>query len=200
MVLLLNNLGALPVIELSIITKEVMQELKSRGVVVVRAYVGTFMTALDMNGFSLSLLNIDNNNNNNNNYLSLLDQFTNAPAWQKSDVLTTTTTTISDSIIPYNNNNNNNKIFNKTVFDFIKVDKFIINVVVKVCEKIIFLESLLTDYDKICGDGIVVVVVVVVVIMINTIVIINFIILMIIIIVIIIVIVVIICIMIFLII
>lgn len=57
---MVNNLGALPVIEMQIVTKGVMQDLSARGLVPVRAYVGAFMTSLEMCGISLSLFMIDN--------------------------------------------------------------------------------------------------------------------------------------------
>lgn len=53
---LVNNLGALPVIELQIVTRGVMLALRRRGLVPVRALVGAFMTSLEMAGVSLSLL------------------------------------------------------------------------------------------------------------------------------------------------
>lgn len=57
-VVLVNNLGALPVIEMQIVTRGVMQGLRSRGLLPVRAYCGPFMTSLEMCGISLSLLMI----------------------------------------------------------------------------------------------------------------------------------------------
>ena len=57
-VVLMNNLGALPVIEMQIVTGGVMRGLRQRGLVPVRAYCGPFMTSLEMCGVSLSLLMI----------------------------------------------------------------------------------------------------------------------------------------------
>jgi dihydroxyacetone kinase len=50
-VVLLNNLGGLPQIELLIVSRRVMAYLRERGIIPVRALVGTFMTALDMTGY-----------------------------------------------------------------------------------------------------------------------------------------------------
>lgn len=58
-VVMVNNLGGLPVLELQIITRGVMLGLRERGLLPVRAYVGAFMTSLEMCGVSLSLLIID---------------------------------------------------------------------------------------------------------------------------------------------
>lgn len=46
--LLLNNLGALPVLDLLVVANDVVAALEKRQVRVARAYVGTFMTALEV--------------------------------------------------------------------------------------------------------------------------------------------------------
>jgi dihydroxyacetone kinase len=61
LVVLLNNLGALPVIEMQIVARGVMQELLRRDLVPVRAYVGPFVTSLEMCGVSLSLIVLPDN-------------------------------------------------------------------------------------------------------------------------------------------
>ena len=121
--------------------------------------IGTFMTALDMNGFSLSIFPIESTSNgsiplsyNGSFYLSLLDYHTNASAWQKSSIISNND--IETSTIPFvdNNNNNNNK-FDRNIFSFLKTTNQFIEIIQKICAKIVSLESLLTEYDKICGDG-----------------------------------------------
>eukprot|EP00123_Amoebidium_parasiticum_P008382 comp18761_c0_seq1/m.20627 comp18761_c0_seq1/g.20627 ORF comp18761_c0_seq1/g.20627 comp18761_c0_seq1/m.20627 type:complete len:575 (-) comp18761_c0_seq1:3-1727(-) len=74
-VLMVNNLGATTNIELSIMAAEALQNLDKRGISVQRVYVGTFMTALDMPGASLTLLRASIPT------VSLLDAPTSAPAW-----------------------------------------------------------------------------------------------------------------------
>ena len=73
LVVLINNLGSLPNIELQIVTKEIIYEMITKDLNQVRVYVGPYMTSLDMSGLSLSILN----------YYSLLnhlDSDTSAPA------------------------------------------------------------------------------------------------------------------------
>lgn len=74
-VLLVNNLGATPPMELAIVARSAIRGLESQGIVVERAYVGTFLTALEMAGVSLSLLRVDDRR------LERLDAPTDAPAW-----------------------------------------------------------------------------------------------------------------------
>ncbi|GAA6026259.1 hypothetical protein JCM11491_001280 [Sporobolomyces phaffii] len=55
-VLLVNNLGGLPELELGIVTKEAAQWLERKRITVQRAISGSFMTSLNLAGFSLTLL------------------------------------------------------------------------------------------------------------------------------------------------
>ncbi len=73
--LLVNGLGATPPAELSIVAGAAVRELRDRDVPVVRAWTGTFLSALDMAGCSISLLPVDDD------LLAALDAPTTAPAW-----------------------------------------------------------------------------------------------------------------------
>src|SRR4029453_7380499 len=74
-VVLINNLGATPVMELAGVARRAVGVLEGRGAVVERAYLGTFLSALDMAGASLSVLPVDDDR------LAHLDAPTDAPAW-----------------------------------------------------------------------------------------------------------------------
>ncbi len=73
--LLVNGLGATPPMELAIVAREALRCLDRQGIAVERAWCGTFLSALDMPGFSLSLLKVDDSR------LASLDAETSAPAW-----------------------------------------------------------------------------------------------------------------------
>jgi dihydroxyacetone kinase len=73
--LLVNNLGGTPPMELAIVARRAIATLRARGVAVARAWAGTFLSALEMPGCSLSLLKLDEAT------LPLLDAPTDAPAW-----------------------------------------------------------------------------------------------------------------------
>nr|XP_048314576.1 triokinase/FMN cyclase [Myodes glareolus]XP_048314577.1 triokinase/FMN cyclase [Myodes glareolus] len=74
-VLIVNNLGGLSFLELGIIADAAIRLLEGRGVKVARALVGTFMSALEMSGVSLTLLLVDEP------LLKLIDAETTATAW-----------------------------------------------------------------------------------------------------------------------
>ncbi|XP_061465774.1 triokinase/FMN cyclase isoform X4 [Rhineura floridana] len=58
-VLVVNNLGGLSYLELSVVAGSAVHCLESRGVHIARVFVGSFMTALEMAGVSLTLLLVD---------------------------------------------------------------------------------------------------------------------------------------------
>lgn len=57
---LVNGLGATPKEELYVVYRRVAEMLKEKGISVVKVYVGEFATSLEMTGFSVSLLKLDN--------------------------------------------------------------------------------------------------------------------------------------------
>ena len=56
---LINGLGATPLMELYIIARKVGEVCAEKGIRIHRAYVGEYMTALEMSGASISLLRLD---------------------------------------------------------------------------------------------------------------------------------------------
>ena len=140
-VVLLNNLGALPAIEMLIVAKSVILNLRRRGLQPVRAFVGPYVTALDMTGVSLSILRVADPT-----VLARIDAATSAPAWVASSVLDKENASAADCIA-YDEN-------------VLQIDisggfpcKNAINVVKAVCQRIIDIEPMITEYDTICGDG-----------------------------------------------
>lgn len=73
--LLVNGLGATPPMELAVIQRAALADLHGRGFQVTRMWSGTLLSALDMPGFSLSVLPLDAAT------LAYLDAPTTAPAW-----------------------------------------------------------------------------------------------------------------------
>ncbi|OAP56117.1 dihydroxyacetone kinase [Fonsecaea erecta] len=86
-VLLINNLGALSVLEIHAVTHVVLSRLEEiYGIQPQRLYVGTYLTALNTPGFSISLLNLESKTGSPEltYLLSLLDAPTKALAWTPS--------------------------------------------------------------------------------------------------------------------
>ncbi|XP_068231192.1 triokinase/FMN cyclase-like [Palaemon carinicauda] len=75
---LVSNLGSVSQLEMGVITKEVTEQLKARGVRPLRVYQGLVMTSLDMKGFHISILQLVDPH-----WVALLDEPTSAPSWPK---------------------------------------------------------------------------------------------------------------------
>lgn len=75
---LVNGLGSTIPMELEVIAGRVLAELRDRNVDVRRMWVGTFLSALDMSGCSVSVVNVTETE------LALLDAPTSAAAWPRS--------------------------------------------------------------------------------------------------------------------
>ncbi|MDE7433884.1 MAG: dihydroxyacetone kinase subunit DhaK [Mycoplasmoidaceae bacterium] len=56
---LINGLGATPLMELYVINKKVNEMLKDKNIKVVKNFVGNYMTSIDMPGMSISLIKLD---------------------------------------------------------------------------------------------------------------------------------------------
>ncbi len=73
--LLVNNLGGTPTMELAIVARRAIGFLNAEGVTVERAWCGTFLSALEMAGCSISLMRLDDRR------VQRLDAPASAPAW-----------------------------------------------------------------------------------------------------------------------
>ena len=56
---MVNSSGATPLMELFIINNHVADVLAAKGIRVYKTFVGEYMTSLEMEGFSVSLLRLD---------------------------------------------------------------------------------------------------------------------------------------------
>lgn len=72
---MVNGSGGTPLMELYIINNHVADVLAEKGIKVYKTFVGNYMTSIEMQGFSLSLLKLDDE------MKRLLDAPADAPAW-----------------------------------------------------------------------------------------------------------------------
>ncbi len=82
--LMINNLGGLSNLEIYLYANDCVKHLQKNrpDLKLRRLYVGTFMTSLNMNGFSVTSFYLDQDKADV--YLDLLDAPTDAPAWSRS--------------------------------------------------------------------------------------------------------------------
>jgi len=76
-VVMVNGMGATPLMELYVVFGEVGKYLAEKGISIVRSMVGEYMTSLEMAGFSISLLKADGE------LLELFDSPCHTPAWRQ---------------------------------------------------------------------------------------------------------------------
>ncbi|KAH7890741.1 Dak1 domain-containing protein [Phlebopus sp. FC_14] len=155
-VLLVNNLGGLSELELGAVVSEAKHTLDGKGITVMRVLAGTFMTSLNMPGFSLTLLLLPSAETSNNSsaefLLSLLDHPTSAPGWKwspKSPPLSTSQI-ISPSISP----SANVPPATSQKFTLKAPDPASFNTSIeRACKALIAAEPEITKMDSIAGDG-----------------------------------------------
>ncbi|EEY69770.1 dihydroxyacetone kinase, putative [Phytophthora infestans T30-4] len=145
-VLMVNNLGSTTGMELYVVAKYAVETLKAKGIEPERVMVGSFMTALDMAGFSLSLWN----SNGDVEMLALFDAPTSAPAWTYSPFDLTQSTSSGPFIkaatpAQAQTFNRPSELSNKGLL----LEKCIL----AVCETLIKNEPQLTNWDTKVGDG-----------------------------------------------
>jgi dihydroxyacetone kinase len=136
--LMVNNLGSTTNIELYIVANAAISELEKRGFVIERIYIGPFMTALEMPGFSLSVLKVDDN------LIKYLDMPTISPAWPSKSEKPSQKKKIEAPQL-------------KTPTEHIEqetgLSKPLEDVITLCAKKAIDNEQFLTEIDSICGDG-----------------------------------------------
>uniref|UniRef100_A0A670Z384 Triokinase/FMN cyclase n=1 Tax=Pseudonaja textilis TaxID=8673 RepID=A0A670Z384_PSETE len=140
-VLVVNNLGGLSYLELNIVAGSAVCSLESRGFHVARTYVGSFMTALEMAGVSLTLLQVDEE------LLILLDSDTTAVAWSKP-VRMSVTRQKRQRVVPQ-------ECSKEEEPDPAKVPSspHMRLILECVCSKMLSLQEQLNDLDRAAGDG-----------------------------------------------
>jgi dihydroxyacetone kinase len=153
--LVVNNLGGLSNLELTLLVDDCFKFLhKSKpNIEIRRVYYGSLMTSLNMNGFSLTILNLDKSNTDL--LLNLLDASTLAPAWPKTYGIDLKQFEYTDYGVKYSSNLDN---LNKE--NYIKFSDFQQNLseltkltLQTVCQDLIDFMDHLNKLDSECGDG-----------------------------------------------
>ncbi|XP_053253033.1 triokinase/FMN cyclase isoform X3 [Podarcis raffonei] len=141
-VLMVNNLGGLSYLELSVVAGSAVRCLESRGIHIARVFVGSFMTALEMAGVSLTLLLVDDE------LLTLIDSDTTAVAWsQPAKVHVSGQKRVRESVAPKEEEEDESFPFKAPATPYMRA------VLEKVCNTLLNLQEELNDLDRAAGDG-----------------------------------------------
>ncbi len=138
-VVLVNGLGGTPAMELAIVMRRVLGCLRERDFSIARAWMGNFMTALEMPGFSLSILPVSDDD------LALLDAPTSAPAWPGEGIIHAARgivriDTVATRVAEVAANADPQSTLMK-------------GIVGSIADKLLAAENALADLDAISGDG-----------------------------------------------
>ncbi|WP_334193974.1 dihydroxyacetone kinase family protein [Pararhodobacter sp.] len=131
--LLVNNLGSTPPMEISIVAGDALAACAALGLEVARVWSGTYLTAIDMAGVSLSLMALDDAR------LAALDAPAEAPAWTSPGLR-------QGMILPA-------PVAAEPVTATGHADPAVMAALIAGCEALIAAEPALTRLDQLVGDG-----------------------------------------------
>ncbi|MEX6587018.1 dihydroxyacetone kinase subunit DhaK [Paraclostridium bifermentans] len=150
--LMINGFGGTPLQELYLLNNSVIRELAKRNIKICTAFVGNYMTSIDMAGASVSIMKLDNE------LKHLLSQVSEAPGFKVSGAFVPVEYT--DIYEDENNTDNSNVCFEvQTNKDFANIEDYrftlenMIYVVDKMSEIIIKNEVPFCELDSYAGDG-----------------------------------------------
>ncbi|MDB5575656.1 MAG: dihydroxyacetone kinase, DhaK subunit [Bradyrhizobium sp.] len=138
--LLVNNLGGTPTMEMYIVARRALAYLAEENIEVERAWCGSFLTALEMAGCSLSLMRVDDLR------LARLDAATHASAWPSSGSGKVSAATGADATVsPVS--------LKPASMQPTAEAEAVRRVVFAVCGALKAAQDHLTDLDRVVGDG-----------------------------------------------
>lgn len=150
--LMINGFGGTPLQELYLLNNSVIRELVKRNIKICTAFVGNYMTSIDMAGASVSIMKLDNE------LKHLLSQVSEAPGFKVSGAFVPVEYT--DIYEDENNTDDSNVCFEvQTNKDFANIEDYrftlenMIYVVDKMSEIIIKNEVPFCELDSYAGDG-----------------------------------------------
>ncbi|XP_025105871.1 triokinase/FMN cyclase-like [Pomacea canaliculata] len=148
---MINNLGGTSVLELNIVAKEVIAYLEAKGVLVDRAYCGTYMTSLEMAGISITVLRLDTT------LKDCLDSLTNAPAWKQPLLTPNQKDRRTPDVMKVKTSSAANVMSSAHIENFISLPQetadLVYDIVQNVSEALLAAEQHLNSLDTQAGDG-----------------------------------------------
>lgn len=153
--LMVNNLGGLSNLEMYLLVNDCYKYLNQfqPSIKITRTYCDSLMTSLNMVGFSLTLLILENSDAENT--LDLLDAYTKAPSWPKSfnkdlkplelvstDIKQDSVKVDESKYVNFKSHKNSDSL--KALFG---------NCLKQICSNLIKSTDLLNKLDSECGDG-----------------------------------------------
>ncbi|CAH2326210.1 triokinase FMN cyclase isoform X1 [Pelobates cultripes] len=139
-ILVVNNLGGLSCLELQIVADSAVRCLEGKGLQIERAMLGSFMTALEMSGVSLTIMK------SSEELLKLYDYETAAPAWPPVPRIPVTGQTRIFPCVPESTQP-------KELVPDVKRVQVYRHILENICKTLLSLEEELNELDRAAGDG-----------------------------------------------
>ncbi|XP_076801479.1 triokinase/FMN cyclase-like [Clavelina lepadiformis] len=147
----LNNLGGMSALEMHVLSRKTILLLESRGILVERFQSGYLMTSLDMAGFNMNIMKVDDD------IISLLDADTSAPGWPRMSFSPSTGSNRRNSLVIHSlqpgTMNNPVKPSNKSGKGEMPENSVFLAGLQQACKALIANEALLNELDTSAGDG-----------------------------------------------
>ena len=138
---IVNNLGGMSNLEMSLVTGEVLQYLRSNGLFVDRCFTGAYMTSLEMAGVSITLMATSKE------ILKYLDQGCNTSGWQGNGLIPN-----PDECFFVTDENQEDLTPKATKVESDR-GRLLFSCLQKVCETLLINEQKLNELDRAAGDG-----------------------------------------------
>ncbi|KAJ3711247.1 Dak1 domain-containing protein [Lentinula guzmanii] len=156
-VLMVNNLGGLSPLELSAVLLEATKTISQKGLLIKRVLCGTYMTSLNMPGFSLTLLKLPSMEQGTGQgpsqdlIISLLDASPEAPGW--GWISRRPPVALSEQIVTSVSFSSRSSSSSKFSSITNEDAKGIVGAIKRACNALIHAEPELTRMDTVAGDG-----------------------------------------------
>lgn len=148
-VLMVNNLGGMSELEMSLISDDAVQCLEGQGISVVRILCGSFITSLNLPGFSLTCLLLPRAGGkySSSDILSLLDAPASAPGWSSTTCVAPGKPKPATAPAPPQVRKSGGESVKPTD------GKLMLSALTSACEAAVKAEPEITRFDTIAGDG-----------------------------------------------
>ncbi|KAJ3782326.1 Dak1 domain-containing protein [Lentinula aff. detonsa] len=156
-VLMVNNLGGLSPLELSAVLLEATETISQKGLRIKRVLCGTYMTSLNMPGFSLTLLKLPSMEQGTGQgpsqdlIISLLDASPEAPGW--GWISRRPPVALSEQVVTSVSFSSRSSSSSKFSSITNEDAKGIVGAIKRACNALIHAEPELTRMDTVAGDG-----------------------------------------------
>lgn len=151
-VILVNNLGGTSKLEESVVVKEVVESLDSRGIEVELLISGTLMTSLNMHGMSITCLSLPKDEDSRKLWLDSLLLSSPLSSWNAANISTGENIKAIKSARKEKENTSVDETFESKCFKDPSTS-YLRQIITRGCKNLLSQVPSITKFDEIAGDG-----------------------------------------------